>query len=147
MVYSNRSTLLISGCHLYYIWCIIDIDFERYGIYMECKDFQSKINDFIDGNMDIEHVDEFLEHLHSCNECYEELEIRFLVQTGLDELDNDDISAYDLKGKLNKLIYDYEAESYRNIRVEFFKKLIFVLADGVTLGSMIYCALRWIDIV
>ena len=52
-------------------------------------------------------MQEFLEHLDSCRECYDELEITYSVMQGIRQLDSEDgdTTAKDLELSLDRSIY------------------------------------------
>lgn len=56
---------------------------------MNCFEAQSLITKYLNNELDDEKVIAFLEHIDSCPDCSEELEIYFTVMTGLRQLDND----------------------------------------------------------
>ena len=55
----------------------------------------------------MEEMQEFLEHLDSCRECYDELEITYSVMQGIRQLDSEDgdTTAKDLELSLDRSIY------------------------------------------
>ena len=55
---------------------------------MKCRDFQKRIQDLIEGKVQVEELQELIEHVESCNDCYDELEIYYIIHNGLDENDN-----------------------------------------------------------
>lgn len=71
---------------------------------MNCREAQSLIVPFIEDKLDDEQLEAFLEHIESCSECYDELEVYFIVFSGTRQLDDkyDEIS--DFKGELKKYI-------------------------------------------
>ena len=74
---------------------------------MDCRTFESKIPAYIAGQLNMEEMQEFLEHLDSCRECYDELEITYSVMQGIRQLDSEDgdTSAKDLELSLDRSIY------------------------------------------
>lgn len=52
---------------------------------MNCSDFQKMIPDIIDGNIDEQDLAPLLEHIEGCKECYDELEIYYVLRCGLDD--------------------------------------------------------------
>lgn len=62
---------------------------------MTCRVFESKIPAYIQGRLQIEEMQEFLDHAHTCHECYDELEITYSVMQGIRQLDSEDGLASD----------------------------------------------------
>lgn len=67
---------------------------------MNCKEFQKRIPEFIQQNMDYKTLKQFSEHVNMCNECREELTIQFLVSEGLQRLEEG--GAFDLQKELEQ---------------------------------------------
>ncbi len=57
---------------------------------MDCRAFESKIPAYIAGQLQMEEMQEFLDHADSCGECYDELEITYSVMQGIRQLDSED---------------------------------------------------------
>lgn len=68
---------------------------------MTCKEAQSLVIPFVRHQMDDEKMEEFLEHIESCKNCAEELEIYYMVEAGIRQLDSDG-EDYDIKGDLER---------------------------------------------
>lgn len=58
---------------------------------MKCREFQKNIPAIIKKNISIKDVGDIIEHLENCKECYDELEIHYIIQYGLNE-NNEDAS-------------------------------------------------------
>lgn len=69
---------------------------------MNCKEFEKMIPDYIHKKMDFVTTKHFAEHLKSCPACKEELNIQFLVNEGLNRLE--DGNAFDLQSEMNELM-------------------------------------------
>lgn len=67
---------------------------------MNCKEAQAYIKPYIEEDMDLDQLAEFMQHIKHCPECYDELEIRYLVREGLLRLE--DGEAFNLKTELNR---------------------------------------------
>ncbi len=52
---------------------------------MECKECRNKVMPFIKDELPMEQVDRFLSHIRKCKSCREELEVYFIIETGLDK--------------------------------------------------------------
>lgn len=73
---------------------------------MDCKETQRCIRLFLMDELDGGTAQEFVEHVHSCNECMEELTIEYLLSEGMIRLENaDDIDVQkELEEKLNRTV-------------------------------------------
>ena len=56
---------------------------------MECKRVMELMTQFINDRMDAEDVQAFLDHIDSCPECREELEVNYSLMTAMKQLDED----------------------------------------------------------
>ncbi len=68
---------------------------------MDCITFIKDIDDYLDGRMEDEELNDFLNHLETCKSCAEELEINFIVREGVRILDRKNVS-YDLSSAFGK---------------------------------------------
>lgn len=66
---------------------------------MTCREAEKMVIPYIHDELTIDELDEFLEHVDSCDSCMEELEINYMVDEGLKKLDEDD-TTYDIVGNL-----------------------------------------------
>ena len=57
---------------------------------MKCLEFQQQINDFLDDRLTIAQTGAFVEHADICQECMEELELRYMIRVGILEQGRDD---------------------------------------------------------
>ncbi len=69
---------------------------------MTCRETEQLIEPFIQHTLSSEEKRGFLEHVRSCQECMEELEICYMVHVGLVGIDNDTLDTYDLLGALEQ---------------------------------------------
>lgn len=71
---------------------------------MRCRQAQSLVGAFIKDELDDEQLKEFLDHIENCADCYEELEVSYMVTEGLAALDHDVTGTFDLKKSLQNVI-------------------------------------------
>ncbi len=77
---------------------------------MECKEFEKLIPDFIDHKLDYKTLEQFNKHRKQCENCNEELVIRFLMTEGIQRLEEGD--SFDLQTELDR----YMEESEKKVR-------------------------------
>ena len=70
--------------------------------YIDCATCEENMNSFIDNKLVGEMLWQFLTHVQKCPECYEELEIRYLVADALGRIENGE--AINLRDELAKKI-------------------------------------------
>lgn len=77
---------------------------------MDCKEFEKLIPDFVERKLDFLTLEQFNKHREECEDCQEELVIRYLVTEGIQRLEEGD--AFDLQRELNQ----YYADADRKVR-------------------------------
>lgn len=94
---------------------------------MKCHDLQLLIPGFIDDNLTEQQLEEFLNHIETCQECYDELEVCYMTTAGLMQLDEDHSGTLDLKKNLRNLIISRQQEliTRRRARIgaKYFKSI------------------------
>ena len=61
---------------------------------MDCREFRSKIPDFVNGTIEPSCLDEFLNHAKNCSDCMDEMEINYMINTGLEKIEDNDRDSY-----------------------------------------------------
>lgn len=81
---------------------------------MNCQNAQSMVLNFINNKLDKEETKEFIEHIRSCKDCWEELEIYYVMLIGLKQLDEGEELAADFKEKLQNEVDSRYLEIEKN---------------------------------
>lgn len=68
---------------------------------MTCKEAEGLVMAYIRHDMDVQTMEEFLEHIDECENCREELEIYYTVSVGLRQLDSG-TGVFDITGALEE---------------------------------------------
>lgn len=76
--------------------------------FMDCKEFNRRIPEFIDDTLMGQDARNFLNHMSECAECNEELQIQYLVREGVARLE--DATNFNLGGELNKKVEEYKRD-------------------------------------
>ena len=77
---------------------------------MDCKETQSLVMDYLNRELGGEILDDFLHHIRGCRECYEELEIYYIIHFAMQRLDSEELVSYDIKGML-ALLYNFYTDT------------------------------------
>ncbi len=93
---------------------------------MDCKEFEKLIPDFIENKMDFLTLSKFNKHRKECEECKEELVIRFLVTEGIQRLEEGD--AFDLQRELDQQLEAAERRIQSHNRFLRFGEALEILA-------------------
>ncbi len=107
---------------------------------MNCKEFISLLPKWLDDKLDGRRAARFFEHMDSCDDCREELQIQFLVREGTARLESggsfnldrelsDKISRYHkrLRRKHRENVIIYWMEAIAAIAIIFILVLVFVM--------------------
>lgn len=113
---------------------------------MTCNEFESEISNFINGDIKYSLLGKFIYHLHGCKECFDELEIFYMTNVGLEKVDKDDSVSYNFKGDLELIIENYEKFLKRYSRFQLITKTITIIANIILLATIVIAFLMWFNI-
>lgn len=103
---------------------------------MKCRDFQKKIPDIINKNIPVTELLEIIEHVENCKECYDELEIHYVLQYGLG--DDDTVTKMDFRGQLEENIRNMKKRYNTYELVSSIYAFIMIVANTAIGGVFIY---------
>ena len=70
---------------------------------MNCQTAESMVNRYIEHDLSVDELEDFLEHVENCPSCYDELETYFIVHAAMQQLDEkQEDSVLDFKGLLEE---------------------------------------------
>ena len=98
---------------------------------MDCREFRSKIPDFVNGTIEPSCLDEFLNHAKNCSDCMDEMEINYMINTGLEKIEDNDRDSYNIKEDLQKQLKKKKKKADEYFRIKLAKKGLFVLSEMV----------------
>ncbi len=75
---------------------------------MTCNEVQRLIMPFINGELDIQQLEEFTQHINTCSVCMEELEVYYVLVSGMRQLDDDKELSNNFHKDLINLLKDSE---------------------------------------
>ena len=106
---------------------------------MNCQNAQSMVLNFINDKLDKEETKEFIEHVRSCKDCWEELEIYYVMLIGLKQLDEGEELVADFKEKLQSEVDSRYNVLVRESRRQHVATIASVLvAAGILLWMFVY---------
>lgn len=95
---------------------------------MTCQETQRKIMSFIDRRLSKAETQGFIEHVSSCSECMDELEINYIMTAAMRELDEGVEGETDFKkALLEELDERYEELELENERINLLLMAVFAL--------------------
>jgi hypothetical protein len=89
---------------------------------------------FINGELDINQLEEFVNHLKSCPDCMEELEVYYVLVSGMKQLDEDKVLSNNFHHDLMNLLKRSEDRIFHNKVVHIRKRIILIIV--ITLAAM-----------
>lgn len=102
---------------------------------MDCKEAQQKIIPYINGELSARELEDFLWHIRNCRECYDELEIYYILYAGLSNLDGKD-ERFDFQNMLKEALENSE----RQIQRKHFFTFYYVVSQGLAMLALLCVA-------
>jgi|GEM_PF-1122443 len=110
---------------------------------MNCRKFQNYINSFLNNELlDRDILKEFIIHALSCKECYDELEIYYTLQVGLELAESDASMSFDFKGEIERMLIEMDYGIKTADRVEWIEKSVRYTANIVVVMTGIMCLIK-----
>lgn len=109
---------------------------------MDCRTAESMVNRYINRTLTGKELENFLKHIEQCSSCYDELETYYIVHEATKQLDEEEDSAFDIKGLLKEDIRKARTEIMRN---KISNRIAYVLSGSailVFLGYLLYVILE-----
>lgn len=104
---------------------------------MTCDRAQKLITPFINDELDNDEIEDFINHVNTCSECYEELEVYYTLLTAMKQLDDEERISDDFKLQLSTKLERAE-EKIIHKRFSRYRKrsilILLVIAMGLLLG-------------
>ena len=106
---------------------------------MKCHDVQRMISGFIEKKLTDEQLEDFLEHIETCQDCYDELEVYYMITIGLMQLDEDHTGTMDFKKNLKDFIGEQHRELYMRRRTAARRRGVKRTAIVLLVAAMLFC--------
>jgi hypothetical protein len=88
---------------------------------MTCSKAQSLITPFINDELDIKVLEEFISHVRTCKECREELEVYYALLTAMKQLDEDKNLSDDFSLELSEKL-ERAQERVVHVKLAYYRK-------------------------
>ena len=69
---------------------------------MKCEETLSKIDGYINNNLSYREMEDFLEHIKNCPDCYDELETYYTITVGMKYLEEEKLESYNIPKMLKE---------------------------------------------
>lgn len=103
---------------------------------MNCREFQKKIPDIISNRVSDDCLIDVVKHVERCKDCYDELEIYFVLEYGLK--DDDAKKSMNLIGRLNNRLKKLRNRADRHYSMVSLYNLIKISAYTAIAGAAIF---------
>lgn len=106
---------------------------------MKCEEALTKIDAYINDNLSHKELEEFLEHIKSCPECYDELETYYTISVGMKYLEEEKLESYNIPKMLKEDLREKE-HFLRRRRILTGTMIVFCLifTIGVAVSLLLY---------
>ena len=84
---------------------------------MTCAEAEKLIVPYMEDKLSVTELEDFIEHIETCKNCREELEIHYMVDVGLKKLDQADWN-FDIVGALKRKLADSAAILHRYMMLQ-----------------------------
>ncbi len=111
---------------------------------MRCKEWQKMIPGFLEDTLENREMEGFIEHVQACEDCYEELEIMFMLSIGLQELNEDRNISYNFSQLLENKIVEAEIRFERIRRIRSLNRLVILILHLLVMLGVALQIVRWI---
>lgn len=112
---------------------------------MNCKRFQFLMKDFLFHNIKDETVlEDALAHVKTCKSCYEELELYYILNVGMEKIERDETNAYDFTGDLDRILSKYSVDLAVCHVVRSVSHAATVFASWVLAAFLVMQVLIWV---
>ena len=105
---------------------------------MDCRQAEKLVVPYIKDELNMDELDDFLEHVEYCDNCMEELEIHYMVDVGLRKLDEDD-TVYDIVGDLQRKL---ESSAFRIQRFFTFQVTKYAVGTLMSMAVLVMILLQ-----
>ena len=110
---------------------------------MQCIDAKAKVLPYINKELAIDELGDFLDHISTCKSCHDELETYYIIMRGLDQLDMG-LDELDLEGALERDIRRSYGQIDREISSYVFKYAINTLIFISIMGALFLQIRIWV---
>ena len=102
--------------------------------YIDCRQCEQHMNSFIANDLVGETLWQFLTHVEKCPECFEELEIRYLMAEALDRIENGE--GINLRNELKRKIRVTKKAMYFHYFIEDILRIVEIMSMIVIVYEM-----------
>lgn len=102
---------------------------------MKCREFQTLIPKIVNNEIPDSELDKVINHVTNCKDCYDEMEIYYVLQYGLSDSDNNDM---DFVGQLNDKIRHMKGRARHFEFLNSAYNTLYVLSNAAVIIAAVY---------
>ena len=106
---------------------------------LDCRTEESMVNRYIDHTLNVDELEEFLDHVESCPSCYDELETYFIVHEVTQQLDEQENgTVLDFKDLLTQDIRRARRYIHKKRAMKFGMGLLMIAFTGSLVAFFVF---------
>lgn len=106
---------------------------------MKCREAEKLVQSYIDNTLSPKELEAFISHVSQCTECYEELEIYFIIQHAIRFLEDEEHGNFNMKALLAEDLKKKQRQIKRKKRM---KKTLFYLIAAFVITLLVLLMIR-----
>ena len=106
---------------------------------MTCKEAEQLVQGYISGELEGKQLKKFIEHVQVCHNCFEELEINYMVSEGLQQLETG--ASINLAKEIKNRLIQSERKIRQYNMLRFYYYLL-QIATYVILAAILFLAIQ-----
>jgi hypothetical protein len=110
---------------------------------MDCRECQRKVPLFLEDSLELDDLGGFIHHIRGCGDCYEELEIMFMISRALKELEAGKEGSYNFQELLDKKLSSVEYYVEHMMSFRRARRIILLVMNTTVLVGMLLQILLW----
>ncbi len=105
---------------------------------MNCEEVHQSFDVFLTDRMSVNDTEEFISHIEHCRDCFDDLEVYYMVKAATGELPEKELESYDL----TKLLSDKLEERRKYVRRRRWMRMVLALGAALSLIFAAYFIFR-----
>lgn len=119
--------------------------YEKFGVFMKCSETEALMETYLDGGLDYKELEDFIDHIDSCDICKDDLEMRYIIKYGLSDEEDKLKGNYDFISHFKKNLEDAKQEIDDHKKNTFYRILVLLGVNSIMIITLIIMIMkRWL---
>ena len=105
---------------------------------MQCSEAHAMIKPFLANKLSMKDTRQFIAHVENCRECFDELEVSYMISAALNDDHEKDLKSYDLRGQLQEKLNEKKKRYRRLTTVLIVTSVLIILIAAGIFSGLIY---------